>query len=81
MERLEAALAKARAARENALNEADSAPLPLTAEQNIPAPEAIADTLDAPADWSALTSLNISPKAISRNRLSALAGRQGGHAL
>lgn len=50
MERLEAALAKARAARENALNEADSAPLPLTAEQNVPAPDAIADTLDAPAD-------------------------------
>ena len=78
MERLEAALAKARAARETALSEAEeTSPLALSETDAVSAPltpEPIADTLQPKADWSALTSLSISTKAITRNRLSALAG-------
>lgn len=72
MERLEAALAKARAAREQALD--DAGPIVPTPAAT-PAPEPMADTGPASqGDWSALTNLEISPKAIQRNRLSALAG-------
>lgn len=75
MERLEAAMAKARAARKGAGEAADKAAGSATGSQAVAAPVAEAEgAKDRAALWSALHEISISDKVARQRRLSALLG-------
>lgn len=76
MEKIQSALAKARAERGTATPQLDRAPqTPATGPKAVPqaAPQA-ATSADAQAAWDALPDLTLSPRTIKRNRIVALSG-------